>query len=170
MKGTSGSSPPNKGYLTICHCAKVFSSVESTVLAKGRDTMASETSGYELSIPEGKTWVHLRFSRSMPMKQTRATVKQAIDLASEHGLSSYLVELTHSPADVGSIEQYQFIHGDLVEFGLSQFSRIALVGAEGEPSPAFAETVFRNAGYSCRLFHDLDEATRWLQSQAGPKI
>jgi len=60
-------------------------------------------------------------------------------------------------------DQYRLSYEDMRTFGLAKTSRIAILVGADDRSHNFIETVFRNAGYNCRLFVNEDDARNWLR-------
>ena len=124
--------------------------------------MNEESKSYEVSLPEGASWVLVRVYRPVSFDVGRGMMKEAIGLAKRHGLSSFLHDVTGAPSILNATEQYQFAHFDLKDFGFDQNSKKAILVSEGDTTRDFMVTVLRNAGYNCRLFTSRAEAIRWL--------
>jgi hypothetical protein len=92
----------------------------------------------------------------------RVFTEDAIKMLKQSNTNRLLVDVRSSPSVQSSVEQYLLATRDVNQFGLDRNSRIAVLVKPGDRSHDFVETVFRNAGYRFRLFHDEDSALEWL--------
>ncbi len=124
--------------------------------------MKNKPATYDLSIPDGATWVHVEVHGSVTIDTMKAIAKETTDLIKEHGFYDFFYDGSDSSSAVSIFDQYQVVTQDLATLGFDRRSKIAVLISAGDSSRDFAETALRNAGYICRLFTDRDEATSWL--------
>ncbi|MET0068682.1 MAG: hypothetical protein ABW096_01480 [Candidatus Thiodiazotropha sp.] len=90
--------------------------------------------------------------------------EDAVRLGERNGINCFLFDLRGSPNIQSTLPNYQFAYHDMKEFGFPKDSRSALLTDPDDRSHDFMETVFKNAGYSIRIFTDLEHALAWLNS------
>lgn len=123
----------------------------------------SETTSYELSIPDGASWIHIEIRDSISAEIGRAMLIETVELANSRGIRGILLDVLGAPSVRSVVDQYQLVNNELGEFGFDRFARIAILVREQDSSRTFLETTLRNAGYSCSLFTDRDLAEDWLE-------
>jgi len=124
--------------------------------------MNNEPATFDVSIPEGASWVLVEVHGSVTIETIKAIIKEATNLLKEHGLRDFFYDGSDSTSAISILDQYQVVSHDLAAFGFDRRSKIAAFVSVGDSSRDFIETALINAGYHCRLFTDRAEATSWL--------
>ncbi|MGE0557228.1 MAG: hypothetical protein AB7E73_09575 [Burkholderiales bacterium] len=119
---------------------------------------------YQIDCPIGKGFVRIRVYNSITADLERSFAKEAIETAHRAGLPGFYADVRGAPNIATTLDQYRLAYEDMTNFGLDKKSKIAIVHLQDDHSHDFIETVFNNAGYSCKLFTDEDEACGWLGS------
>lgn len=117
---------------------------------------------FTLSISEKQNCVIVQVHQSITQDMVQRFAKEAIELANRHGLRQTLVDVRGVANLASAIANYKFAYQDVKRFGLGRDMRIAILADPDDSSHAFVETLFRNAGYECRLFVEKDAALAWL--------
>lgn len=117
---------------------------------------------YEISISEDKTFVRIRVFGSITDEMNKEFAEKAILTARENNLLNHLVDVRQAQHVSSTFDQYQFAYKDMEQMLLDKKSSIAVLARADDQSHNFIETVFRNAGYNCKLFIDEETAINWL--------
>jgi len=96
----------------------------------------------------------------------RRSGESATALAKSRGINRFLFDSRLAPNVQSVTLNYEFAYRELSDFGFPRDSRSALLTAPEDRSHDFMETLFKNAGYAVRLFHDEKQAVAWLESGA----
>lgn len=93
------------------------------------------------------------------------TAAKARRVAEEHACFNVLADLRQARSAVSTVAIFGRAKESQQLYGRkTQDSKRALVVAENSEDAIFYETVSQNRGQNVRLFHDIDEAKRWLSS------
>ena len=117
---------------------------------------------YSISISEDGTYVAIRVFEAVTRDVKKEFAEKAIKEARQRGIDKFLVDVRGAPNIASTSEQYFFGYADMDQFGLNRSSKIAVLADKDDESHNFIETVFRNAGYICRIFLDESAALTWL--------
>lgn len=131
-----------------------------------RGSAMAETGDFRVSVsPSGK---HILVQVFAPMDSDvgRRGSQAATVLAKEKGINRFLIDSRLVPNVQTVSRNYEFAYRELDNLGFPRDSRTALLVAPNDSSHDFMETLFKNAGYSVRLFRDAAEAVTWLESGA----
>jgi hypothetical protein len=89
-------------------------------------------------------------------------------LGAEKKVDAYLFDLRDSPNVQSVVDNYEFAHQELADFGFPKKSRSAFLVRPNDHSHDFINTAFFNAGYVTRLFTDEASAVSWLETEPPP--
>jgi len=117
---------------------------------------------YTISTSPDRPCVEIRVHAPVTSDLQRGFSKEAIEKAAESGHHCFLVDVSDVANVSSTLDQYRLAYRDMARFGLDRQAKIALLTAPGDRSHDFIQTVFTNAGYSCRLFADEASARDWL--------
>ena len=73
-----------------------------------------------------------------------------------------LVDVSRVRNTASNIDNYLLAYENLAKIKNSKNVRLAVLVKPGDHSHDFIETVVTNAGHTCRLFSDKDNAIEWL--------
>jgi len=118
---------------------------------------------YKVTVDTDEGFVRVTAYESITGNLERAFAEEAIAVAKQSGVVCYLVDVRGMPNIANPSDQYRLSYEDMRTFGLAKTSRIAILVGADDRSHNFIETVFRNAGYDCRLFVNEDDAQNWLR-------
>lgn len=90
---------------------------------------------------------------------------EAIRLGVEKKVNGYLFDLRNAPNTQSVVDNYEFAHKELTEFGFPKGSRSAFLVQPNDKSHDFINTAFFNAGYTTKLFTDEVSAVSWLEHE-----
>ena len=77
-------------------------------------------------------------------------------------INRYLFDSRGAPNVEKVLPNYEFAYKGLESFGFPRNSRSALLVDPHDKTHDFMETLFLNAGYEVKLFHDEAAAIAWL--------
>jgi len=119
---------------------------------------------YKISHTKTDGFVRIKIYKTITADLERSFAKEAIEIARRNDLLNYYADVRGVPNVATTVEQYNLAYQEMAQFGLDYNSKIAVVHEQEDRSHDFIETVFLNAGYSCKLFIDESEAYDWLKS------
>lgn len=91
-------------------------------------------------------------------------IVEAHVLGGELGTNRFLVDLSESRNIDSTIDQYEFVHTDMMKpEEIDRSARVAALVSPDDHTHDFVETVIRNAGFILRLFRDRDAALGFLR-------
>ncbi|MDG5470057.1 STAS/SEC14 domain-containing protein [Deltaproteobacteria bacterium IMCC39524] len=117
---------------------------------------------YEIKVIKDKAYVWIQVYENITVDIYKDFAEKSIQIAKEHRINKYLVDVREARLFSSALDQYRFGYEDMENYSLGKISRIAVLVKESDNSHDFIETIFINAGYSCRLFIDADAAIKWL--------
>ncbi|TQV82421.1 hypothetical protein FKG94_06660 [Exilibacterium tricleocarpae] len=123
---------------------------------------------YELCVPAGKDYVYVQ-----PKKDISSTrlphqfARHAIELGNTHEICKALIDYRLVTSYSGAFDKYFFAYEHSTKMGLTRHWRAALVRRPENTELDFLETVMQNAGFSFRIFTDMDAARDWLAADSG---
>jgi hypothetical protein len=90
----------------------------------------------------------------------------AYRLGVERKVNAYLFDLRDSPNVQSVVDNYEFAHQEIADFGFPKSSRSAFLVRPDDHSHDFINTAFFNAGYVTKLFTDEASAVSWLEKES----
>ena len=120
---------------------------------------------YEISIPEGAAFVLIKVMQPMTSELGRQCGVEAARLAKEKNKNSFIFDLRQSQNKQPTVDNYEFAHRDISDFGFSRTSPAALLVALDDKTHNFIETAFLNAGYNVKIFTDESAAISWIEAR-----
>jgi len=123
---------------------------------------------YQVSVANSGRYILIRVF--VPMTSTIGTRcgDEAFRLGVEKKVNGYLFDLRDSPNVQSAVDNYEFAHGEIAEFGFPKSSRSAFLVRPNDRSHDFINTAFFNAGYVTKLFTDEASAVSWLDKEPPP--
>ena len=94
---------------------------------------------------------------------SRSTAKLAEEI-SRHNCSQILMDHRDATPKLPIVDIYNRPE-IAASLGVQRSNRIALIYSRGEADYRFLETVARNKGFMVRVFKDIDEGIKWLNSK-----
>jgi len=119
---------------------------------------------YKIDFSTENGFVRIKVHNSITADLERSFAKEAIETASKNGVLNYYADVRGVKNVTSIIDQYTLAYEEMASFRLDRKSKIAIVHSLDDHSHDFIEVVFRNAGYSCKLFVSEDEAYDWLKA------
>ncbi len=119
---------------------------------------------YDITLSEDSKFIRIRVFEAINGEMEKEFAGKAISEAKQRNINQFLVDVRGAPNVASSFQQYLFGYENMDELGLDRNSKIAVLTDEGDRTHDFIETVFMNAGYSCRLFRKEKAALEWLLS------
>jgi hypothetical protein len=89
----------------------------------------------------------------------------AVRVGAEKQVDRFLFDLRDSPNVQSVVDNYEFAHKEIANFGFPMTSRSAFLVRPDDKSHDFINTAFYNAGYVTRMFIDEAEAIAWLEQE-----
>ena len=129
----------------------------------------SDAASYELSIPDGASWIRIEIRDSISAEVGRNMLIETVELANLHSINGILLDVSEAPQVKSVVDQYQLVNNELEKFGFNRHARIAILVRDEDSSRTFLETTLRNAGYNCSLFTDRTRAEDWLKRLSARK-
>jgi hypothetical protein len=120
---------------------------------------------YDCAIESRGAYLHAKATGDHTAENARRFLADVYEASVQKKCRSVLLELNLMGASLSMLEIYDVIAGGSLRGQL--FDRIAYVDASVDRDPArirFAETVARNRGVNVKLFHNVEEAERWLSA------
>jgi hypothetical protein len=118
---------------------------------------------FEVSVSPDGTYVEVKIYAPMDSEVGYRCGVAATALAKRYRIKRFLFDSRLSSNVQSVTVNYEFAYEGLDAFGFPRDSRSALLVAPDDDSHDFLETLFKNAGYSVRLFHDEAQAVAWLE-------
>ena len=107
-----------------------------------------------------------RFQGDLTLTEVKAFISEAGSIAIEKDCTLFLTDYREATLKLSTLEIYEVPKIMQKTFSSSTNSvhllRRAVVAAKDLGDYRFYETVTANAGQKARLFHDVDEAKKWL--------
>jgi len=91
---------------------------------------------------------------------------EAIRLGADNQINRFLFDLRASANRQSVVDNYEFAHKEVAQFGFPKHSRSAFLVRPDDRSHDFITTAFFNAGYVIQLFVDEASAIAWLEQEA----
>lgn len=89
----------------------------------------------------------------------------AVRAGAEKNIDRFLFDLRDSPNVQSVVDNYEFAHKEITNFGFPMSSRSAFLVRPDDKSHDFINTAFYNAGYVTRMFTDELAAVAWLEQE-----
>jgi len=121
---------------------------------------------HTLSIPESRTHVRAQISEPLTVDAAWEILCETRESSRSEGIRGFLLDTRGFGCELGPVACYEIAYTGLERLGFDRDWMWAILVSPGEGSYDFLETVVRNAGYRCRLFHGEPEVIAWLQRQA----
>ncbi len=118
---------------------------------------------YKIDVSKESRFVRIKVCHSITADLERRFAKEAIETANRNGLLNYYADVREVPNVASVLSQYKLAYKEMTYFKLDRRSKIAILHSQNDHSHDFIEVVFRNAGISCKLFTNEDEAYDWLK-------
>ena len=123
---------------------------------------------YQVSVADGGRYILIRVFVPMTSAIGVRCGVDASRLGVEKKMNSYLFDLRDSPNAQSVVDNYEFAHGEIADFGFPKSSRSAFLVRSDDRSHDFINTAFFNAGYITKLFTDETSAVSWLDKEPPP--
>jgi len=91
-------------------------------------------------------------------------VKVLAHFASQMDVPKFLLDCRHSPYEGSVTSQYLIAYKDLERVGYHRHWKTALLISPEDDSHNFLELVATNAGYTLKVFRNINKAFAWLES------
>jgi hypothetical protein len=125
---------------------------------------------YEVSLAQGGRHILVKVLVPMTSATGVRCGTDAVRLGSEKKVDRYLFDLRNSPNVQSVVDNYEFAHKEIMEFGFPKSSRSAFLVRPDDSSHDFINTAFYNAGCVTRLFTDEAAAIAWLGEETPPSM
>jgi hypothetical protein len=120
---------------------------------------------YQVSLDAGGRYILIKVLVPMTSAVGVRCGTDAVGLGSENNVERFLFDLRDSPNVQSVVDNYQFAHKEIADFGFPTSSRSAFLVRPDDQSHEFINTAFYNAGYVTRMFIDEAEAVAWLEQE-----
>jgi hypothetical protein len=121
---------------------------------------------YQVSLSSSKRHILIKVLVPMTSAIGVRCGTEAIRLGAEKKVNGYLFDLRDSPNVQTVVENYEFAHREIADFGFPRNARSAFLVRPGDRSHDFINTAFFNAGYVTQLFTDEAAAVSWLEGES----
>jgi hypothetical protein len=120
---------------------------------------------FEVSQSEDRPYLIVTAFEALTADIQRRMMQAVAERMAEQGIKAVLVDVS-SVRNVATVhENFNFANYEANQLDFPRHSRVAILVDPDDHSHNFIETVFQNAGYSCRIFQDEDSAIEWLTAQ-----
>lgn len=123
---------------------------------------------FEVSLAGGGRYILIKVFVPMTSATGVRCGNDAARLGLEKKVDSYLFDMRDSPNVQSVVDNYEFAHQEMTDFGFPKSSRSAFLVRPDDNSHDFINTAFYNAGYVTRLFTDEAAALAWLEEGTSP--
>jgi len=106
-------------------------------------------------------YVETKMHRPVTKKRALRSQTDANEVAAQHNLECFLVDVRDVPAHTGPMDDI-LVAKELPNTGMPRASRIAILASPSDDQHDFIETASQNRGVMLRVFQDEDEAITWL--------
>lgn len=120
---------------------------------------------YDVSLAGSGRYILIRVRVPMTSAVGVQCGADAVRLGSENQVDRFLFDLRDSPNVQSVVDNYEFAHKEITNFGFPMTSRSAFLVRPDDQSHDFINTAFYNAGYVTRMFIDDAEAIAWLEEE-----
>jgi hypothetical protein len=120
---------------------------------------------YQVSVASDDRYILIKVLVPMTSEIGVRCGTDAIRLGVEKQVDKYLFDLRDAPNVQSVVDNYEFAHTEIAEFGFPKGSRSAFLVQPDDRSHDFITTAFSNAGYATKLFTDEASAMSWLDEE-----
>ena len=120
---------------------------------------------YVITTDPERSIIFVRVLRTINDEVALAFMTDAIRRSHQEECKLHIVDVRGVTNSMSTTTQYDLAYNDAHRLDLPLGSRIGLVTDSDDNSHDFIETLFRNAGYRCQVFHSDQEAIQWLMSE-----
>jgi hypothetical protein len=117
---------------------------------------------YQVKLSDDGQFVWATFYQSVTMDLAQQVSQEAIQLARLHTASKFLHDVRGYENKDSVIKNYTYAYKTAAAIGYQNKDAIAILHDRDDHSHDFMETVARNAGFTLKLFTELDKAIQWL--------
>ncbi|MBL1142681.1 MAG: hypothetical protein D8M62_11610 [Proteobacteria bacterium] len=122
---------------------------------------------YKIDSIKEKGFVLIKVYKSITADLEQSFAKEAVETAQRDDLLNYCADVRGIPNVASTLDNYSMAYENMASYGLKHESKIAILHSINDHSHNFIETVFRNAGYNCKLFTNESDAHDWLKSECA---
>ena len=123
---------------------------------------------FEVSLAGNGRYVLIKVHVPMTSATGVRCGNEALRLALAANVDRYLFDFRDSPNVQSVVDNYEFAHKEISNFGFPKSSRSAFLVRPDDKSHDFINTALYNAGYVTRLFTDEAAAVAWLVAETPP--
>ena len=119
---------------------------------------------FNITVSENGKYIIGKVYGQLNREKAQQLAKEYAKIINSTGIRRILNDVRGITDEMGILNGYEYAYTDVDSLGLPRNIRAAIVTDEGDGSHDFQETVARNAGYSVRVFHSIEQAVKWLLS------
>jgi len=119
--------------------------------------------GYEISISEDGKYVIVEVLETVTWELAKNFMADSLIAINAHGLEKVLVDVSKVQNQASIFENYKLAYEEATIQGVSLDLEIVVLVGFDDKSHDFIETVFRNAGYKCKICRDKDSAIEMIK-------
>jgi hypothetical protein len=120
---------------------------------------------YQVSLAAGGRYILIKVMVPMTSAVGARCGADAVRLGTEKNIERFLFDLRDSPNVQSMVDNYEFAHKEIADFGFPKSSRSAFLVRPDDRSHDFIDTALFNAGYVTKMFIDEATAIAWLEQE-----
>lgn len=117
---------------------------------------------FNITISENGKYIVGKVYGQLNKEVAEQIAKEYVKIHNSTGIKRILNDVRDVSDKMSVLEEYRHAYEDVNSLGIPRDIRAAIVVSEGDVSHNFQETVARNAGYSVKIFHSIEQAVKWL--------
>lgn len=111
-------------------------------------------------------YIYVEYDEEFSLDVFVSTSKQVFDLCQTENYKKILVNATHMPGKVKTLQRFELgVQGSLI---FRNLIKVAVL-YRAEEINWFAETVSKNRGLNAKIFSEMDKALQWLEVEKYAK-
>jgi hypothetical protein len=122
---------------------------------------------YHVSLAAGGRYILIKVMVPMTSAVGARCGADAVRLGAERNVEKFLFDLRDSPNVQSMVDNYEFAHKEIADFGFPKSSRSAFLVRPDDLSHDFIDTALFNAGYVTKMFIDEAAAIAWLEQEVA---
>lgn len=123
---------------------------------------------FEVSVANSGRYILVKVFVPMTSATGVRCGNDAARLGLERKVDRYLFDMRDSPNVQSVVDNYEFAHKEITDFGFPKNSRSAFLVRPNDKSHDFINMAFYNAGYVTKLFTAEAAAIAWLEEETPP--
>lgn len=118
--------------------------------------------GYIINISENGDYIIGKINDPLNKETAQKLTEDYVKIIKSTGIKKILNDVRGTPNSMGVFNDYEFAYTTTKDLKLPKDIRAAIVTDQNDNTHDFQELVSNNAGYSVKVFKDMDAAVTWL--------